>query len=105
MTSARQLTRVVVCLTLGACALPAFATDAIASQAQPGNCGARAYSATQGRIVEHAVQGPDALRRYVGIVQPLQQIDYADAVAWLDAERERLQACRMAALRDMTAKR
>ena len=57
------------------------------------------------RVLDRATQGPDALRRYVGIVQPIHQTGYAETVAWIDGERDRLAGCRAAALRQTTASR
>jgi hypothetical protein len=105
MTTSHPLTRAALCLTFAACAVPVFAADATGPETQPGACASRPYSEMHERILDRAAQGPDALRRYVGIIQPLHQIDFADAVAWLDHERERLETCRMASLRGMTARR
>ncbi|MCE9659780.1 MAG: hypothetical protein K8R60_14560 [Burkholderiales bacterium] len=102
MTSFSTLNRAALLLTFAAGAAPAFADDAAVSH---GDCAYRPYSAMHQRFVDRAAEGPAALRRYVGLVQPLQQLDYDDAVAWLDGERVRLQACRTAALRDTTARR
>ena len=102
MTNTHPLTRAALCMTFAACAVPALAAE---PEAQPGNCASRPYSEMHERILDKAAQGPDALRRYVGIIQPLHQIDFADAVAWLDRERERLDSCRTASLRGMTARR
>ena len=105
MNTAHPLTRAALCMTFAACAVPALAADATNPDAVPGSCASRPYSEMHERILDRAAQGPDALRRYVGIIQPLHQIDFADAVAWLDRERERLDTCRTASLRGMTAGR
>jgi hypothetical protein len=57
----------------------------------------------QRNVLDRAAQGPDALRRYVGLVQPISQSGYAETVAWIDADRARLAGCRAAALRQTTA--
>ncbi|MEO5883625.1 MAG: hypothetical protein ABIQ06_14495 [Caldimonas sp.] len=101
MTTVHPLIRAGLCLAFAASAAPAIAAETN----EPGVCAPHAYSAMQARILDRAAQGPDALRRYVGIVQPLQQSGFTEAVAWIDGERERLAACRTASLPNMTAGR
>jgi hypothetical protein len=106
MISTRALTRVAIGLTFAACALAVFAADAPATDASAAaSCSSPVYSQMQLRVLDRATQGPGALRRYVGIVQPIRQTDYAETVAWLDGERDRFAGCRAAALRQTTASR
>ena len=105
MITTRNLTRVAVGLTLAACAIAALASDAIAGDPTAAtSCGAPVYSRMQLRVLDRATQGPDALRRYVGIVQPIHQAGYAETVAWIDGERAQRQACTTAALHDTPAR-
>jgi hypothetical protein len=102
MTTLRTLTRAALGLALATSAFAAVAADAVGGAAA---CAAPVYSQTQLRILDRASQGPDALRRYVGIVQPIRQTGYVETVAWIDGERDRLAACRMAALQQTTPRR
>jgi len=106
MTSSRVLSRVALGLTFAASACATFAADVGGTAAGAGvSCAAPVYSQAQLRVLDRATQGPDALRRYVDLVQPISQSDYAETVAWIDGERDRLAACRTAALRQTTARR
>jgi hypothetical protein len=93
-------------MTFAASAFATFAADAGGTAAGVGaSCATPVYSQAQLRVLDRASQGPDALRRYVDLVQPISQSDYAETVAWIDGERDRLVACRTAALRQTTARR
>ena len=106
MITTRTLTGVAIGLTLAACAIAAFAAEAGDGVARAAaSCGAPVYSQTERRVLDRATQGPDALRRYVGIVQPIRQAGYAETVAWIDDERGRLAGCRSAGLAQTTASR
>ena len=106
MTSSRVISKVGLGLIFAASAFATFAADAGATAAGVGaSCGTPVYSQAQLRVLDRATQGPDALRRYVGLLQPISQSDYAETVAWIDGERDRLAACRTAALRRTTASR
>ena len=102
MTTLRTLTRAALGLALATSAFAAVGADAAGTDA---TCAAPVYSQSQLRILDRASQGPDALRRYVGIIQPIRQTGYVETVAWIDGERDRLAACRTAALRQTTARR
>ena len=103
MTTARAFTRAAVGLT-ATCAMAAFAAAAAAADTTA-SCAAPVYSQTQLRVLDRAAQGPGALRRYVAIVQPIHQVGYVEAVAWIDGERDRLAGCRTAAMRPPAASR
>ena len=101
MISTRALTRVAIGLTFAShvpsrCSRP----TAAAADCERGRLTAAARS-----IREMQLRGPrsgdagdaDALRRYVGIVQPIRQTDYAETVAWLDGERDHRRLPRLGA--------
>ena len=106
MTPFRAFSQVALGLTFAASACATFAADVGGTDAGAGaSCATPVYSQAQLRVLDRATQGPDALRRYVGLVQPISQSGYVDTVAWIDGERDRLAACRTAALRRTTASR
>ena len=79
----------------------------IASVAAPAGessaaCTAAPTSLTERRISEQAAQGLPSLIGFVNRTQPIYQLRVVDAVAWLDAERERRNACVTASARALT---
>ena len=105
MTSSFLLTRAAVGLAFAAGSVAAFAADATPGDAAAAACTASVYSQMQQRVLDRATRGPDALRRYVVLVQPISQTGYVETVAWIDGERDRFAACRMAARQQTTARR
>jgi len=75
----------VVAAPLGSVAAPAGESSAA--------CAAPPTSLTERRIVEQAAKGMPSLIGFVNRTQPIYQLRVVDAVAWLDAERERRNAC------------
>jgi len=105
MTTSLFLTRAAVGLTFAVGAVAPFAADATPGDAAAAACAAPIHSQMQQRVLDRATRGPDALRRYVALVQPIHQTGYVETVAWIDGERDRLAGCRAAALRQTTASR
>ena len=66
---------------------------------------AEAMSNLQRRLVEKASQGAGPLTQFIHRTRMIYQLDVHETVAWLDRERDRLQVCRTASLRDLTASR
>ena len=58
---------------------------------------AKPLTLTERRISEEAAKGLPSLIAFVNLTQPIYQVRLVDAVAWLDAERNRRNACLMAA--------
>jgi hypothetical protein len=56
-------------------------------------CAATPTSLPERRIVEQAAKGLPSLIGFVNRTQPIYQLRLVDAVAWLDAERDRRSAC------------
>jgi len=83
------LTAVVVTLSAPLAGGAAPASDASASA----GCSAAALSPLERRIGEQAARGMPTLIGFVHRTAPIYQLTVADAVAWVDAERERRTAC------------
>lgn len=78
----------------------------IASVAAPAGdssaaCAAPPTGLTERRISEEAARGLPSLISFVNRSQPIYQLRVVDAVAWLDAERERRNACLTASARTL----
>jgi hypothetical protein len=56
-------------------------------------CAPATRSLVERRIVEEAARGLPALISFVNRTQPIYRLRVVDAVAWIDAERERSVAC------------
>ncbi|HEV7578451.1 MAG TPA: hypothetical protein VGO85_20650 [Caldimonas sp.] len=70
----------------------------LGSLAAPGGdtgaaCAVKKMTLTERRISEEAAKGLPALIGFVNLTQPIYQVRLVDAVAWLDAERERRNEC------------
>ena len=70
---------------------------ASAAPSDTGVCASPARSPLERRIEENAARGMPALIGFVHRTQPFYQLTVEDAVAWVDAERERRTACMRAA--------
>ena len=62
-------------------------------------CAAAPMTPLQRRISDEAARGLPNLIGFVNISQPIYQLRVVDAVAWLDAERERKAECMTASAR------
>jgi hypothetical protein len=82
----------------GALAAP-FAAIAAPSVDSSTACVARPMTLTERRISEEAAKGLPALISFVNLTQPIYQLRVVDAVAWLDAEKERRADCTTALAR------
>jgi hypothetical protein len=73
----------------------------IAASAAPsdatGACSAPSRGLIERRVEEHAARGMQSLIGFVHRTQSFYQLTVEDAVAWVDAERERRTACMRAA--------
>ncbi len=87
------LTAAVAALAAPLASLAAPARDASAT------CMAKPMTLTERRISEQAANGMPALIGFVKLTQPIYQVRVEDAVAWIDAERERRNACMTASAR------
>jgi len=56
-------------------------------------CAAAPTSLVERRIAEEAANGMPSLIGFVNRTQPIYRLRVVDAVAWIDAERERRTAC------------
>lgn len=65
-------------------------------------CAAQSTTLAERRIGEQAAKGLPSLIGFVNRTQPIYQLRLVDAVAWLDAERERRNACMTASANAIT---
>jgi len=65
-------------------------------------CTAAPSSLVERRIADEAARGLPSLVGFVNRTQPIYQLRLVDAVAWLDTERERRNACITASARGLT---
>ncbi|HSC64491.1 MAG TPA: hypothetical protein VLD35_12700 [Caldimonas sp.] len=84
-TFAFTLLAAVFAAPLGSVAAPAGESTAA--------CTAAPNSLVERRIAEQAARGLPSLIGFVNRTQPIYQLRLVDAVAWIDAERERRTAC------------
>ncbi len=89
MNSLRLFVLTAACAVLAA---PAASAAASAESAVSG-CIAAPQALVQRRIAEEAARGLPTLISFVNRTQPIYQMRVVDAVAMLDAERERRSAC------------
>ena len=75
----------VLVVPLAAVAAPASGTAA--------SCAPAPMTMVQRRISEEAARGLPNLIGFVNVSQPIYQMRLVDAVAWLDADRERRAGC------------
>ena len=64
-----------------------------------GACAARPMTLTERRISDEAAKGLPSLIAFINLTQPIYEMRLVDAVAWLDAERDRRNACISASAR------
>ncbi len=84
-------------LVLTASCAVVFAPDASAAVSAASCSAAPHQSLVERRIDEEAARGLPALISFVNRTQPIYQLRVVDAVALIDAERERRSACLTAA--------
>jgi hypothetical protein len=89
MNSLRLFVLTVVCAVL---ATP-VASAAAPAESSVSSCTAPRQALVQRRVSEEAARGLPTLISFVNRTQPIYQLRLADAVALLDAERERRDAC------------
>ena len=82
----------VLAAAVAAIAAPLASVAAPAGDASA-TCMARPMTLTERRISDEAAKGMPALIGFVNLTQPIYQVRLVDAVAWLDTERERRNAC------------
>ncbi len=79
--------------TCAALAAPLSSPAAPAAASIASACAPASMALVQRRISEEAARSLPALIGFVNRTQPIYQIRLVDAVAWLDAERERRNEC------------
>jgi hypothetical protein len=89
MNSLRLFVLTVACAAL---ATP-FASAAAPAESTTATCMAPRLSLVQQRVSDEAARGLPTLIAFVHRTQPIYQLHVADAVAMIDAERERRNAC------------
>ena len=89
MNSLRLFVLTAVCAVL---ATP-FASAAAPAESSVASCMAPRLSLVQRRVSEEAARGLPSLISFVNRTQPIYQLRLVDAVAMLDAERERRNEC------------
>jgi hypothetical protein len=82
----------VLAVALAAIAAPLAGVAAPAHDASAA-CAGAPMTLTERRISEEAAKGMPALIGFVNLSQPIYQLRLVDAVAWLDSQRERREAC------------
>lgn len=88
----------ILTVAMAALATPLAVRAADASSVAPA-CAPAPMSPLHKRIRDEAARGLPALIGFVNISQPIYQLRVVDAVAWLDAERERTAECMTALAR------
>ncbi|HEY4956886.1 MAG TPA: hypothetical protein VII31_03655 [Caldimonas sp.] len=86
-------------LTAACGALVAPLAGIAAPSADSSACAVRPMTLTERRISEEAAKGLPALISFVNLTAPIYQARVVDAVAWLDARKERRAACATALAR------
>ena len=76
-----------------ACATLAAPIASVAAPSDSAACTAPSQSLVQRRVSDEAARGLPTLISFVNRTQPIYQLRLVDAVAMLDAERERRSAC------------
>ncbi len=89
MNSLRLFVLTAVCAVLAA----PVASAAASVESAVSGCVAAPQSLVHRRIAEEAARGLPTLISFVNRTQPIYQLRLVDAVAMLDAERERSSAC------------
>lgn len=93
MNSLRLFALTAVCAVLAA----PVASAAAPAESAAGGCMSAPQSLVHRRIAEEAARGWPTLISFVNRTQPIHQLRVVDAVAVLDADRERRAACLTAA--------
>jgi hypothetical protein len=88
----------VLAVALAAVATPLASVAAPAGDATTA-CAAKPMTLTERRISEEAAKGMPALISFVNLSQPIYQLRLDDAVAVLDGQRDRRNACISASAR------
>jgi len=65
-------------------------------------CGAPSMTLTERRVMEKSAGGMPALIAFVHLTQPIYQVSVEEAVAMVDAQRARKDACTMVSARAKT---
>jgi hypothetical protein len=99
MSSHRLIILAAACAAL---ALPLSSQAAPDSGTTVASCVASPMTLTERRITEKAADGLPALIAYVHLTQPIYQVSVDDAVAMIDAQRARKDACTMVSARAKT---
>jgi hypothetical protein len=89
---------IVLAATCAALATP-FPSQAAPDPATSASCVSSPMTLTERRITEKAGGGLPALIAYVHLTQPIYQVSVDDAVAMIDAQRARKDACTMVSAR------
>jgi hypothetical protein len=93
---------IVLAITCAALAAPLASQAAPDSATTSASCVATPMTLTERRITEKAAGGLPALIAYVHLTQPIYQVSVDDAVAMIDAQRARKDACTMVSARAKT---
>ena len=98
MNSTRLFVLTVACAAIAA----PFASAAAPADANIASCMAPRLSLIERRVSDEAARGLPSLISFVHRTQPIYQLNVVDAVAMIDAERERRSACITASARPVS---